>query len=33
MRLRDFGVTVEITAVGYEVNEGLPEVTHAALTR
>lgn len=32
-RLRDFGVTGEITAVGYEVNEGLSEVTHAALTR
>lgn len=32
-RLRDFGVTGEITAVGYEVNEGLSEVTHAALSR
>ena len=32
-RLRDFGVTGEITAVGYEVNEGLSGVTHAALTR
>ena len=32
-RLRDFVVTGEITAVGYEVNEGLSEVSHAALTR
>ena len=32
-RLRDFGVTGEIAAVGYEVNEGLSEVTHAALSR
>ena len=32
-RRRDFVVTGEITAVDYEVNEGLSEVTHAALTR
>lgn len=32
-RLRDFGVTGEISAVGYNVNDRLSEITRAKLTK